>query len=184
MLWRISTVVRSTGYTQSGNGHFMECIPSWWKNQPSLVRAGGECPPPFAISIIMYKVVAYAPSERAGTLPLFLLYPYMYSVVGRTIGEDTSWRIGCRISRLPDNGFRLLTSGFFMNQCPPPFSPSVALRHRKIVYIFYFFFKEIVEQLGGSVNRCQTLSTIYWSQSLLILRKIFNACYVLYRKRQ
>jgi hypothetical protein len=30
---------------------------------------------------IMYKVVVYAPAERADTLPLFLLYPYMYSVV-------------------------------------------------------------------------------------------------------
>jgi hypothetical protein len=27
------------------------------------------------------KVVVYAPAERADTLPLFLLYPYMYSVV-------------------------------------------------------------------------------------------------------
>jgi hypothetical protein len=26
------------------------------------------------------KVVVYAPAERAVTLPLFLLYPYMYSV--------------------------------------------------------------------------------------------------------
>jgi hypothetical protein len=29
-----------------------------------------------------YKVVVDAPAERAGTLPLFLLCPYMYSVVG------------------------------------------------------------------------------------------------------
>ncbi len=27
-----------------------------------------------------YKVVVYAPAERADTLPLFLLYPYMYPV--------------------------------------------------------------------------------------------------------
>jgi hypothetical protein len=40
----------------------------------------GGCPPPFTISTITYKVV-YAPAERAETLPLFLLYPYMYSVV-------------------------------------------------------------------------------------------------------
>jgi hypothetical protein len=29
----------------------------------------------------MYKVVMYAPAERENTLPLFLFYPYMYSVV-------------------------------------------------------------------------------------------------------
>jgi hypothetical protein len=42
---------------------------------------GGERPPPFTISTITYKVVVYAPDERADTLPLFLLYPYRYSVV-------------------------------------------------------------------------------------------------------
>jgi hypothetical protein len=42
---------------------------------------GGACPPLFSISTIHYKVVVYAPAERADTLPLFLLYPYMYSVV-------------------------------------------------------------------------------------------------------
>jgi hypothetical protein len=42
---------------------------------------GGGRPPPFAISTITYKVVVYAPAKRADTLPLFLLYTYMYSVV-------------------------------------------------------------------------------------------------------
>jgi hypothetical protein len=37
--------------------------------------------PPFTISTITYKVEVYAPAERARTLPLFLLYPYMYSVL-------------------------------------------------------------------------------------------------------
>jgi hypothetical protein len=32
------------------------------------------------ISTITYKVVVYVPAERVDTLPLFLLYPYMYSV--------------------------------------------------------------------------------------------------------
>jgi hypothetical protein len=42
---------------------------------------GGACTPtPFNISTITYKVVLYAPAERADTLPLFLLYPHMYSV--------------------------------------------------------------------------------------------------------
>jgi hypothetical protein len=44
-------------------------------------ESGGERPPPFTISTIMYKVGVYAPAERADTLPPFLLYPYMYSVV-------------------------------------------------------------------------------------------------------
>jgi hypothetical protein len=43
---------------------------------------GGVAPPsPFNISTITYKVVVYAPAERADTLPLFLFYPYIYSVV-------------------------------------------------------------------------------------------------------
>jgi hypothetical protein len=43
-------------------------------------EGGGARPPPFTLSTITSKVVVYAPAERAGTLPLFLLYPYMYSV--------------------------------------------------------------------------------------------------------
>jgi hypothetical protein len=43
------------------------------------VEGGGERPPLFIISNITYKVVVYAPTERADAL--FLLYPYMYSVV-------------------------------------------------------------------------------------------------------
>ena len=39
--------------------------------------------PPFTITTITYKVVVYAPAERADTLPLLLVYPYMYSV-GKT----------------------------------------------------------------------------------------------------
>jgi hypothetical protein len=37
-------------------------------------------------STITYKVVVYAPAERADTIPVFLLYPFMYSVVN-TIRE-------------------------------------------------------------------------------------------------
>ncbi len=47
---------------------------------------GGECtahPPSFTIFIITFKVVVYASAERADMyiILLFLLYPYMYSVV-------------------------------------------------------------------------------------------------------
>jgi hypothetical protein len=39
-----------------------------------LVRGGGARPPPLTIYTITYKVVVYAPAERADTLLLFLLY--------------------------------------------------------------------------------------------------------------
>jgi hypothetical protein len=43
-------------------------------------KGGGCTPTPFTLYTITIKVVVYAPAERAETLPLFLLYPYMYSV--------------------------------------------------------------------------------------------------------
>ncbi len=44
--------VNGTECTQRGNDHFLAYIPSWWKNQSSLVRAEGvQPPPPFTISI-------------------------------------------------------------------------------------------------------------------------------------
>ncbi len=48
--------------------------------QPGEVRAGGT-PDPFTLSTIVSKVVVYAPAERAETLPLFILYSYMYTVI-------------------------------------------------------------------------------------------------------
>jgi hypothetical protein len=47
--------------------------------QPGV--GGGARPPPFTLSAIRSKVLVYAPAERADTLPLFLLYPDMSSVV-------------------------------------------------------------------------------------------------------
>jgi hypothetical protein len=43
---------------------------------------GAQCTPTplFTISTITYKVVVCATAEKADTLPLFLLYPYMHSV--------------------------------------------------------------------------------------------------------
>jgi hypothetical protein len=83
-----------TEYTDSGNGHLLAYIPSWWKNQPSLVHAA----PPFTLSTITSNVVVYAPAERADTLPLFLLYPYMYSVftgIGTCIGIFMHCTMNC-----------------------------------------------------------------------------------------
>jgi len=52
-------------------------------------ESGGERPPPFTISTIMYKVGVYALAERADTPPPpFLLYPSMYSVV-----RDMRWTL-------------------------------------------------------------------------------------------
>ena len=46
------------------------------------MRVRGARSPPFTISTITYfKLVVYAPAKRANIQPLFLLYPYMYSVV-------------------------------------------------------------------------------------------------------
>jgi hypothetical protein len=53
------------------------------KSAQPVVRVGGARPPPFTLSTITSKVVVYSPAERADALPLFLLYPYMYSV-GKT----------------------------------------------------------------------------------------------------
>ncbi len=73
--------VQTTEYTEwqllrSGRAfhHDGTISPGWW-------GGGGALPPPFTISTITYKVVVYAPAERADTLPLFLLYPYVYSVI-------------------------------------------------------------------------------------------------------
>ncbi len=75
----------STEYTQSGNGRFLAYITSWMMEKSAQPVEGGGCtPPPFTLFTIAYKVVVYAPTNRTDTLPLFLLYPYMYSVVVST----------------------------------------------------------------------------------------------------
>jgi hypothetical protein len=76
--------VRRIEYTQSGNGHFLAYIPSWWWNQPSLVRMEGARPPLFTKSTITYKVVVvYAPAERGRYTPLISPLPLyvLYSVI-------------------------------------------------------------------------------------------------------
>jgi hypothetical protein len=58
-------------------------------------EGGGAGHPPFTLSTITSKVVVYAPAERADTLPLFLLYPYMYSA-----GNSSSVSTLCFFARL------------------------------------------------------------------------------------
>jgi hypothetical protein len=55
------------------------------------VWVGGPRHPPFTLSTS--KVVVYAPAERVDKLPLFLLYPYMYSVVERLPCSQTTFVI-------------------------------------------------------------------------------------------
>ncbi len=74
------------GHTQSTHRVAMAIsilayISSRWKNQPSLVKVGGARTPPVTLSAITSKVLVYVPAERADTLPLFLFYPYIYSVI-------------------------------------------------------------------------------------------------------
>jgi hypothetical protein len=68
-------------------------------------EGGGARQPPFTIlRAITYKVVVYALAERAGTLALFLLYPYMYSVGGSNSDERTDTvvlYVYCNPSTLP-----------------------------------------------------------------------------------
>ncbi len=65
-------------YTLSGDCRFLAYIPSWWKNQPWLVRVG---PTPFQHITIMFKVAVYAPAEWQIHSPCSSsTNTYMYSV--------------------------------------------------------------------------------------------------------
>ncbi len=73
-------VLQATEYTQSGNDHFLAYIPSWWKNQPSLVRGGGGARPPPFYSIYLHVQCYIVRSSWEGrytppvsTLPLYVL---------------------------------------------------------------------------------------------------------------
>ncbi len=63
--------------------HDGKISPAWW-------GWGCTLPPPFTLSTITSKVVVYASAERSDNLPLFLLYPYMYSVAPTTRTADQS----------------------------------------------------------------------------------------------
>ncbi len=70
--------------TKSGNGHFLAYIPSWGYNQPSLVREGDARHAPFHnIYHHRQSCIIHSIAESANTLPLFLMYPYMYSACGK-----------------------------------------------------------------------------------------------------
>ena len=64
--WSLSGVLHHDG----------KISPGWW--------VGGARPPPFTISTIRYRVVVYAPAERADTLPPISLLP-LYVLCGAAI---------------------------------------------------------------------------------------------------
>jgi hypothetical protein len=65
-----------------------------------MVRVVGARPIPFTKSTITYKAVVYAQGERTDTLPLFLLYLYMDSVILITEkGYTTTQWVGVQIKK-------------------------------------------------------------------------------------
>ncbi len=63
---------------------------TFWRTSRSMVRVGGaHCtvhthPLSVHLPSRTCTVMVYTPAERADSLPLFLFYPYMYSVVQTT----------------------------------------------------------------------------------------------------
>ncbi len=47
---------------------------------------------PLYLPSLVQSCIVYAPAERADTLPLFLLYPYIYSVIATTTRIDCAGR--------------------------------------------------------------------------------------------
>jgi hypothetical protein len=66
------------------------------------IKVYAHCPTLFAISTITYKVVVSVPTERADTLPLFLLDPYMYSVEKPAKTDNSNQLAGSLVHRTPD----------------------------------------------------------------------------------
>jgi hypothetical protein len=58
-------------------------------NSTQLEIGGGCTPSPFTISAITSKVVVYAPAERADTLILFLLYPFLLCGSNKVLQKDS-----------------------------------------------------------------------------------------------
>jgi hypothetical protein len=77
-------------YIHRGNSPFLAYIPSWWKNQPSLVKVGVACPLPTPFHYIYYHLLSCSVRSSWESrsvvqihLPpfLFIFYTYTYSVV-------------------------------------------------------------------------------------------------------
>jgi hypothetical protein len=82
------TLSTKEGWFRSQRTHRVAMATFWrtFHHDGKIIPATGEgwgegaSPSPFTISTITYKVAVHAPAERAETLPLFLLYPCMYSL--------------------------------------------------------------------------------------------------------
>ncbi len=94
-------LVSNTEYTQSGNCRSLACIPSWWKNQPCLVRLEGARPHPF--TLIPSHIKLQCTLQRADTLAVFLLHPICtlwflnpscQSTAGRSPWRRAGWEGG------------------------------------------------------------------------------------------
>jgi hypothetical protein len=70
------------------------------------MRVGGcnARPSSFIISTITYNVVVYTPAERADTFRLFLLYPYINSVVGSVVTVSTKGLLEGLVERVLGTG--------------------------------------------------------------------------------
>ncbi len=91
---------------ESGNGHFLAYIPSWWKNLPCLVRVGMHHWTPTPFHYIYHHLqncgVLYAPCSWEGRYtPHISTNPSMYSVVVTEANAD-SWSSYERESSLGD----------------------------------------------------------------------------------
>jgi hypothetical protein len=96
--------------------------PSWW-------WLGGARPPPFTISTITSKGAVYTTDERADTLPLFLLYPCMYSMF--KLKPFLISHIFCCLI--------YLISSFYSVCLPPSATSTVNLSSRVVTYLLFQF---------------------------------------------
>ncbi len=65
--------------------------------RPLAVYGGGYTPTPVH-SIITYKVAVYAPAERAYTLPVFHLYPYVLCDLDERAGSVSTFAVVLKLS--------------------------------------------------------------------------------------
>ncbi len=82
--WRVEGLTRGRRYSREvfawafvGTTEYTRvAMATFWRT----FHPDGPIEGPFILSTITYKVMVYAPAERADTLPIFLLFPYINSV--------------------------------------------------------------------------------------------------------
>ncbi len=143
-----------------------------------------ERPPPFNISAIMNKVIVYTPAERAGTLPLFPLYPYTVCTMRSIQASCGRWgSVELRYQKIRKNrsskGHGDETDfSFFLNGLLQIISGRA--RYKKAITIFsaqhwnffFIFFKLIMTYYKLSTDLCQIrryTTKVPSKQSLVVL---------------